>query len=146
MLECSNPPNHLNFLGFIMAGQRSYYGNVLTTTRGSVVVCAQIQMNGASAPTLNAGRGLSLSHTGGSNDCIITFPEKYGKCCAIVHDYVTPSGHSNTYSAVGTNYNATNGQATIVFRYTSGTGVNSTTADNDPTGVLYVAAEFEIGA
>lgn len=129
-----------------MAGQRGYYGDAFWTTRGPVIVSAQIQLNGASAPTLLAGHGVTMTHTGDSNDCVVTFPEKYGKCTRLVHDYVTPASHSAAFSTITSNYSSTTGKATFSIVFCSGTTVNATTADNDPTGVLYVTAEFELGS
>lgn len=129
-----------------MAGQRSYYGNILTNVKDPVTVKAKIQMNGASAPTVTYGPGFSATHTGGSNDCVVTFPEKYGNCHELKAEYVPPSGHSAARAVVTSDYSATTGQATFSTVFNSGNTVNATTADNDPTGAIYVTATFALRA
>lgn len=122
-----------------------YYGNFQTTTRGPVRVTAQIQLNGASAPTLVAGHGVALAHTGGSNDCTVTFPEKFGKCTWLSSEYFPPNGHNAAFSSPTANYSPTTGKATFTIAFSNGTLVTSLAPDIDPTGVLYVEAEFELG-
>ena len=60
-----------------MAGQRMYYSNVLTNTRGSVQLTAQFNFDGTATPSVVAGAGFSISGSGATSVFSISIPERF---------------------------------------------------------------------
>lgn len=130
-----------------MAGQRSYYGNYLTNVKGPVAVQAKIQCGGAATSyTVTNGKGVTVAHTAGSNDIVVTFPEKYGKCVWIEANYV-PAGaaDASTVAVLTSDYNSTTGKATFSTGARGAANNTALAALNNPTGVVYLDAFFELG-
>jgi hypothetical protein len=134
----------------IMAGQRSYYSNVLTTTRGATLCAARFQINGAISATgtrVLSGRGFTVvsvqNAAGGTNNSItIQVPEKFGTCNLLEVQEVQASATDGTFAAIQTDYSAATGRAT--FQVGSATGTTFT-GSTSPNVVIYVRSEFELG-
>ena len=130
-----------------MAGQRSYYGNYLTNVKGPVVINAKITCGGAATSyTVAAGKGVTVAHTGGSNDLIVTFPEKYGTCVSLQTSYI-PAGAGDVSVTCWptTDYSSATGKATFSTGARAATVNGATAVMNDPTGTVYLHAVFELG-
>lgn len=134
-----------------MAGQRSYYSNVLTTTRGQVEVKAKftIVTGGSPSATLVSGRGIDATKitftnvaSGTNNGFTITFPEKYGNCVNIGCSVV---GTSGVVAPTTSDYSATTGKAT--FALCTYNGLNNVHAGvGSGTFTVYLDSEFELGS
>lgn len=133
-----------------MAGQRSYYSNIMTPARGLVVVPLRVQINGAagtSGTRILTGRGCALASvsataSGTNNAITITFPEKYGTCVLLEAQPVS-AGTSGVIARVSTDYSATTGQATFDLGTVSGATFTGSTS---PNVTVYIMALFELGA
>lgn len=129
-----------------MAGSRSYDSNILTNAKDPVRISSKITCGGAATSyTVTNGKGISVAHTAGSNDVVVTFPEKFGKCVWLKAEYV-PAGASDTSSVakVSSDYSPTTGKATFVTGARAATNNGAFSALNDPAGVIYLDAAFEL--
>lgn len=60
-----------------MAGQRMYYSNVQTNTRGSVQLTTQINFDGTGTPSIVNGAGYAITGSGATSVFTISIPERF---------------------------------------------------------------------
>lgn len=128
-----------------MPGGRSYSSLFLSNLKRPILVAAKITCGGASTSyTVSNAKGVTVAHTAGSNDLIVTMPEKYGKPVFMRAEYA-PAGASDVSSTVriGTDYSSVTGKVTFVVGAPAVTNNGAVTALNDPTGTVYLLAVFE---
>lgn len=141
-----------------MAGQRMYYSNVQTNTRGSVRFTAQIYVStNAATPSVVAGRGVSTVFglgalaAGPTSTLTVYWPERFAatKVTWLGSDYQSATTSQNAvYSlatVVWTTPTTPSSPSYSVFQFFTPTASGAAVALTPAVGTFFVEVEGELG-
>lgn len=131
-----------------MAGQRMYYSNVQTNTKGSVQATAQVNFAATAQPSVVTGAGIAIVGSGNTTTYTVQVPERFAAnrvgCLSV--NWVNAATTTRFEAIVATAYTvpaSVNLPASCQVQFfQTGTLGN---AIAQPTGTLYFSLEAALG-